>query len=222
MSKLGQSVMFESILYRAEVPEYLNKLNEICDKGLAKARNFKQKEIKERNERYGVDVGDHGMSYHTTGDLYKAPGMEDFESFVRATARNILESQGFDLSNYKMNYSEMWVQQFADRGGGHHETHVHWDNHISGFYFLKCSVRTCHPKFHDPRPGRMMMQLPFKDLKMLCAGMDNFLIRPIPGTLVFFNSYLPHEFKVDNGIDAFRFIHFNLKATQVQLPEKNA
>ena len=50
MSKLGQSVMFESILYRAEVPKYLNKLNEICDKGLAKARNFKQKEIKERNE----------------------------------------------------------------------------------------------------------------------------------------------------------------------------
>ena len=37
-----------------------------------------------------------------------------------------------------------------------------------------------------------------------------------------FNSYLPHEFKVDSGIDAFRFIHFNLKATQVQLPEKNA
>jgi len=28
-----------------------------------------------------------------------------------------------------------------------------------------------------------------------------------------FNSYLPHEFKVDSGIDAFRFIHFNIKAT---------
>ena len=222
MVKLGQSVMFESILYRAEVPEYLNKLNEICDKGLAKARKIKQKEIKERNERYGVDVGDHGMSYHTTRDLYKAPGMEDFESFVRATARNILESQGFDLSNYKMNYSEMWVQQFADRGGGHHETHVHWDNHISGFYFLKCSDRTSQPKFHDPRPGRMMMQLPLKDVKTLCAGMDNFKIKLKPGTLIFFNSYLPHEFKVDNGIDPFRFIHFNIKATRVQLPEKNA
>ena len=213
MSKLGQSTMFESILYRAEVPEYLNKLNEICDKGIAKSRNFKQKEIKERNERYGVDVGDHGMSYHTTRDLYKAYGMEDFESFVRATASNILDSQGFDLSNYKMNYSEMWVQQFADKGGGHHETHVHWDNHISGFYFLKCSDRTSVPKFYDPRPGRMMMQLPFKDLKTLCAGMENFKIKPKPGTLIFFNSYLPHEFKVDNGIDPFRFIHFNIKAT---------
>ena len=43
-----------------------------------------------------------------------------------------------------------------------------------------------------------------------------------PGTLLMFNSYLPHEFKVDNGIDAFRFIHFNIKATPVGLPEKNA
>ena len=49
MSELGQSVMFESILYRAEVPKYLNKLNEICDKWIAKSRKIKQKEIKERN-----------------------------------------------------------------------------------------------------------------------------------------------------------------------------
>jgi len=32
-------------------------------------------------------------------------------------------------------------------------------------------------------------------------------------TVLMFNSYLPHEFKVDSGIDAFRFIHFNIKAT---------
>jgi len=222
MSELGESIMFESILYRAEVPKYLDEINKICDGWLTESRKQKQKEIKERNEEYGVDVGDHGMSYHTPGNLDKAPGMEKFESFVKMTAKNILESQGFDLSDYKMNYSEMWVQQFADKGGGHHETHVHWDNHISGFYFLKCSDRTSVPKFYDPRPGRMMMQLPFKDLNTLCTGMDNFKIKPIPGTLIFFNSYLPHEFKVDNGIDAFRFIHFNLKATQVQLPEKNA
>ena len=52
--------------------------------------------------------------------------------------------------------------------------------------------------------------------------MERQIVRPKPGTLLMFNSCLPHEFKVDSGIDAVRFIHFNIKATQVQLPEKNA
>ena len=42
------------------------------------------------------------------------------------------------------------------------DTHVHWDNHISGFYFLKCSDKTSYPIFHDPRAG-MMTKLPQKD-----------------------------------------------------------
>ena len=70
--------------------------------------------------------------------------------------------------NHQLDYTEMWVQQFADHGGGHHETHVHWDNHISGFYFLKCSDRTSVPVFHDPRAGRMMLNLPIKDHTKLC------------------------------------------------------
>ena len=36
--------------------------------------------------------------------------------------------------------------------------------------------------------------------------------KPKPGTLMLFNSYLPHHFAVDHGIDPFRFIHFNLSA----------
>jgi hypothetical protein len=30
-----------------------------------------------------------------------------------------------------------------------------------------------------------------------------------PGRLVFFNSFLPHLYTVDNGYEPFRFIHFN-------------
>jgi len=162
------------------------------------------------------------MSYHSHGKLHQDKRLSEFELLVRTTAKNILETQGFDLINHSMEYTEMWVQQFADRGGGHHETHVHWDNHISGFYFLMCSDRTSEPVFHDPRPGRMMLNLPIKDPSKLCYAMERQSLKVFPGTLLMFNSYLPHEFKVDNGIDAFRFIHFNLKATPSQLPEKNA
>ena len=219
---MDSTVLFESIIYRKELPEYVDELNKITNDYLHKARKQSKESIYAREKKYGVRIGDHGMSYHSHGKLYQDRRIADFERFIRFTAKNILETQGFDLTNHSMEYTEMWVQQFADRGGGHHETHVHWDNHISGFYFLKCSDRTSVPVFHDPRPGRMMLNLPIKDPSKLCYAMERQSLKVFPGTLIFFNSYLPHEFKVDSGIDAFRFIHFNLKATQVQLPEKNA
>ena len=219
---MDSTVLFESIIYRKELPEYVDELNKITNDYIQKARKNLRPVILEREKKYGVPIGDHGMSYHSHGKLYQDERMADFERFIRFTAKNILETQGFDTSGHHLDYTEMWVQQFADHGGGHHEMHVHWDNHISGFYFLKCTDRTSVPVFHDPRAGRMMLNLPIKDHTKLCYAMERQIVRPKPGTLLMFNSYLPHEFKVDNGIEAFRFIHFNIKATQIQLPEKNA
>ena len=210
---MDSTVLFESVVYRKELPEYVERLNKITNDYLQKARKDTRPVILEREKKYGVAIGDHGMSYHSHGKLYQDKRMDDFEMLIRSTARNVLEAQGFDTSGHSMEYTEMWVQQFADKGGGHHETHVHWDNHISGFYFLKCSDRTSVPVFHDPRPGRMMLNLPIRDHTKLCYAMERQIVRPKPGTLLMFNSYLPHEFKVDSGIDAFRFIHFNIKAT---------
>ena len=215
-------VLFESIVYRKELPEHVDNLIKITNDYIHKARKNTRPEILKREKKYGVAIGDHGMSYHSHGKLYQDKRMADFETLIRVTAKNILESQGFDVSGHELDYTEMWVQQFADQGGGHHETHVHWDNHISGFYFLKCSDRTSVPVFHDPRPGRMMLNLPLKDTSKLCYAMERQSLKIFPGTLLMFNSYLPHEFKVDNGVDAFRFIHFNIKATPEVNPSKNA
>ena len=210
---MDSTTLFESIVYRKELPEYVERLKKITNDHLLKARKNTRPEILEREKKYGVRIGDNGMSYHSHGKLYQDKRLADFEALIRATAKNILESQGFDLANHLMEYTEMWVQQFADQGGGYHETHVHWDNHISGFYFLKCSDRTSVPVFHDPRAGRMMLNLPLKDTSKLCYAMERQSFKIFPGTLLMFNSYLPHEFKVDNVIDPFRFIHFNIKAT---------
>ena len=212
---LEQLSFFESIVYYADCPEYLENLNKIMDEYVLKAREEKQKEIKERNERYNTDVGDHGMSYHSHGRLYEDERLHKFELFVRTTARYVLEHQGFDVSNYELDYTEMWVQEFADHGGGHHDTHVHWDNHVSGCYFLKCSDRTSKPIFRDPRAGRMMLNLPIKNHKRICTGMEMHKLKIKPGKLVLFNSYLPHQFDVDDGVDPFRFIHFNIQARPI-------
>ena len=214
MSELHSFSLFDTILYKAEVPEYLKNKDfmSVCDEHTDQAISNAKKLIDERNKKFKIDVKDHGMSYHSGAEMYKDERFHDFELLIRNTARNILENQGFDLSNYSIDYTEMWIQKFAYEGGGHQDTHVHWDNHISGFYFAECSERTSKPVFHDPRAGRMMLNLPIKDHSKLCPAMERQIIPVKPGTLLLFNSWLPHQFSVDNGIDPFRFIHFNLQA----------
>ena len=214
MSELHSFSLFDTILYKADLPEYLKNKDfmSVCDEYTDKAISNKQKSIDERNKKFKTDVKDHGMSYHSSAEMYKDERFDNFELLIRNTARNILENQGFDLSDYSIDYTEMWIQKFAHEGGGHQDTHVHWDNHISGFYFVECSDRTSKPVFHDPHAGRMMLNLPIKDHTKLCPAMERQIVSVKPGTLLLFNSWLPHQFSVDNGIDPFRFIHFNLQA----------
>jgi len=214
MSNLKTISLFDTLIYQAEIPKYLDDKDfmSVCNEHTDKAIKNTQQKIEERQKKYNVAIKDHGMSYHSESKLYEDDRFDNFELLIRNTAYNILTDQGFDLSNHTLDYTEMWIQKFAFEGGGHQDTHVHWDNHISGFYFVDCSERTSKPIFHDPRPARMMLNLPIKDHSKLCPAMERQIIKVKPGTLLMFNSWLPHQFSVDDGIDPFRFIHFNIQA----------
>jgi len=213
VSDLKTISLFDTFVYQADLPEYLENKDFMaaCNEHTNKAIDEAKESIDERHKKLNTDIKDHGMSYHSGPELYKDERLKEFELLIRNTGKNILEDQGFELTNYVLSYTEMWIQKFAYEGGGHQDTHVHWDNHISGFYFVECSDRTSRPVFHDPRPGRMMLNLPIKDHSKLCPAMERQIFSVKPGTLLLFNSWLPHQFSVDNGVDPFRFIHFNLQ-----------
>jgi hypothetical protein len=59
-----------------------------------------------------------------------------------------------------------------------------------------------------------MSQLPEKNENNITLASEKINFKPSPGTLLMFNSYLPHQFVVDDGIEPFRFIHFNIQATK--------
>jgi len=219
MSTLNNTRLFDTIVYQAELPEYLEDKNfmDVCNEHTDKAISDAKETIDNRHKKLNAHIKDHGMSYHSAADLYKDERLANFELLIRNTSKNILEDQGFELTNYFLDYTEMWIQKFAFEGGGHQDTHVHWDNHISGFYFVECSDKTSKPIFHDPRQGRMMLNLPIKDHSKLCPAIERQIFSVKPGTLLLFNSWLPHQFSVDNGIDPFRFIHFNLQAKKLTI-----
>tara|TARA_B100001094_G_scaffold288538_1_gene304825 strand:+ start:450 stop:1160 length:711 start_codon:yes stop_codon:yes gene_type:complete len=208
---------FSTPVYTIDKPEWLPSAIKTTDKFIKESEKTNQTTLKERKKFLGnkdyLKVKDHGMSYHST-PLNGDPDLKELESYIAATSWNLLDEWGYDMDKYSIFFTEFWVQEFAKQGGGHHSTHVHWDNHISGFYFLKCSDKTSYPVFHDPRAGAMMTKLPHKDVSKMSPMSDQIHIKPKPGTLVFFPAYIPHEFTVDMGIEPFRFIHFNLQAVR--------
>jgi uncharacterized protein (TIGR02466 family) len=119
---------------------------------------------------------------------------------------------GFDMTNYQLFTTEMWVQEFAKKGAGQHSLHTHWNGHISGFYFLKASEKTSRPIFEDPRAGNLMNLLPQKDTAKITYASHQVNYDVKPGRMIFFPSYLPHMYTADMGYEPFRFIHWNCQA----------
>jgi|TARA_R100000406_G_scaffold94559_1_gene86664 uncharacterized protein (TIGR02466 family) len=200
---------FKTPILVEEKTEYLKSLNTACNKYIKEARKKNKARIKKD--------GDFGMSHHST-PLLDDNNFLDFKKLVGQKSWDFLQYQGFDMSKYTLIYSEMWVQEFSKNGGGHHSAHIHWNQHVSGFYFLKCSEKTSYPIFHDPRVGARVTKLHMRPgLKEIMNGEELVHFKPKPGLLVLFPGYLQHEFAVDNGKEPFRFIHFNLQAIQKEI-----
>ena len=219
--KMKLDNFFKTPLLYLEQPKWINYVNEIVEDYLIKTKKISIPNVLNRNkEKYGVEVvktlKDFGRSYHTES-LINEVKLKIFRAFILETSEKFLDLQGFDLKNYDLHFTELWAQDFTRNGGGHHETHIHWNSHVSGFYFLKCSDKTSFPVFEDPRHGAMMTKLPQKDESQSTYANDKIHYNVKPGDMLFFPSYLPHLFPVDPGIDDFRFIHFNLQAVDKKI-----
>ena len=214
-----EELHFASPIYFENKPEWVEKVDKACDIHLKKSLDsFSfQQEMEKRKKLYGEDfdkVKDFAWPNHSEM-IAMDPEIEELRDYIVKNSHDILSNQGFDMSSFDMAISEFWVQEFPK--GGYHDTHIHYNSHISGFYFLRCSDKTSKAVFHDPRPAAQMTKLPLKNNDVHTLGQDKIHLNAKPGTLVWFNSYLPHQFTVDSGVDDFRFIHFNLSAVPKQI-----
>ena len=201
---------FKCPIWFADAPKFVKDLNKASDKYIEESKKNLKETIDKKNKEFG-DKGDMGHVFHSTS-LIGDPNFLQLQNYIGATSHNLLGEMGFDLTNYSLFTTELWVQEFAKKGGGHHTLHTHWNGHISGFYFLKASERTSMPLFEDPRPGNMMNLLPEKDKTKVTHASYQINYSVKPGRMIFFPSYMPHQYIVDMGYEPFRFIHFNCQA----------
>jgi len=210
MSKNDMQIIeyFKTPIWVEGKPEFVESLD--------RASNQYIKDAKKREKEFIKKHGDFGTSYHST-PLIMDNNFIDFRNYVGQKSWEFLDWQGFDMQQYTTIFSELWVQEFSKNGGGHHSAHIHWNQHVSGFYFLKCSDKTSYPIFHEPRTGARATKLKMKPGNGIFHGTELVHFKPKPGTLIIFPGYLEHEYAVDHGVEPFRFIHWNIQAVPKEM-----
>ena len=208
--QLNREDYFKCPIWFGDAPEFVSEIDKASDKYIDQAKKNMQPDINKRNKT-NKTKGDLGSVYHSTS-LLGDPKFKVLTDYIGATSNNLLIEMGFDMSGYQLFTTEMWVQEFAKDGGGHHTLHTHWNGHMSGFYFLKASDKTSMPLFEDPRAGNVMNLLPELDKSKITYASSAVHYKCQPGRMIFFPSYMPHQYIVDMGVEPFRFIHFNCQA----------
>jgi uncharacterized protein (TIGR02466 family) len=203
---------FKTPFWFEEKLDFLKSLIKETDKYIKNARELRKTEIKKTN--------DFGSSYHSN-TLINDTKFKDFHNYVMQQSINFLDWQGFDMQQYATFISQSWVQEFAKNGGGHHSAHIHHNQHVSGFYFLKANENTSYPIFHEPRTGARCIKLNLKKQDEISYGTEIVHFKVKPGVLLFFPGYMEHEFAVDHGKEPFRFIHFNIQAVPKEIAKIN-
>ena len=128
---------FNTTIWTEQKPEFLKSLNKATNKSIKDARSFP--EAKSHIKKFG----DFGRSYHST-PLTMDNDFLDFRNYIGQKSWEYLDHQGYDMTQYTTMFSELWVQEFSKNGGGHHSAHIHWNQHVSGFYFLKRKYNMQH------------------------------------------------------------------------------
>lgn len=196
---------FKTPVYAEEKPEWVNPINKICDPYIKKAKELNKEKIKkQKGSDFGVVAHSHPIA--------QEPKLKKYIDYIGNRAWEFLDAMGYDLKDHTCVFTECWVQEFPKDGGGHHNSHVHPNNHVSGFLYLHREDNGPSPVFHDPRPAALICALPEKDKNQLTYASQALHYNPKPGTLLIQPAYITHQYSVGQPNQPFRFIHFNIQA----------
>jgi len=194
-TQLQVAYHFPCPIYIIERPDFLDAVNAVSEEGLELA-----KKTQPLNELYPV---------HMTGSYFGDPRMAGFSEFIGATAWNILNEQGYAMQNMAVQFTEMWTQEHHKHSAM--DAHVHgYGSQITGFYFLETPEGSSNVVFHDPRAGKVQIDLPEQDMNMATPASKMINFTPKPGMMIFANSWLSHSFTRHAADLPIKFVHFNL------------
>ena len=198
MDTLDESVLFGSTVYAIKKPEFLESVIKVSEKYI-QADNEPRMTI-------------------MSGGFAHEPEVKDFAQYVSQTAWNILKGQGYAMDNLVTYFMEMWTQTHNNHS--HMEYHVHgMGAQLSAFYFLETPEAGCRLVLHDPRPAKVITNLPEQDWANVTPSSTQIVFSPDAGTLFFSPAWLPHSFSKNMGESPSKFVHMNIGVIAAPQPE---
>jgi uncharacterized protein (TIGR02466 family) len=198
-TQLQVAYHFPCPIYIIERPDFLDVVNQVSEERLEA-----QRKTQELNEIYPVV-----MSNNYCDDSR----LNIFAEFVGGTAWNILNEQGYAMQDKVVVFTEMWTQEHHKHSAM--DAHVHgFGSQIVGFYFLETPENCSNLVFHDPRAGKVQVNLPEADINMATPASQMINFTPKPGLMIFANSWLAHSFTRHASDKPIKFVHFNLTVQQ--------
>lgn len=187
---------FPSIVYSVKAPQFLNSARTVVTEALAD----RKKEIKKLDEIYPLIM---------TGNLNNDPRMLELANFIAQSSWEILDSQGYAMGEMSTYFTEFWCQEHHKHSAM--EQHVHgYGSQIVGFYFIDVPEKSSRVLFHDPKAGKVQLNLPEKDMAQASFASNTINFVPEAGTVMFSNAWLAHSFTRHAANKPMRFIHFNV------------
>ena len=202
MDQLQEASYFTTKIYAVKKPEFLEAVKAVSDRYLEEAKK---------------SLGEGQHMTVMTGAFGHEPEVADFAQYVSQTAWNILSSQGYAVDNLVTFFTEMWTQEHNPVSDMPYHVH-NMGSQISAFYFLDVPAGGCQMMIHDPRPTKMMINLPPKDEAVVSDASPHIVFTPEVGTIVFTNAWLPHSFSKNMSMEPTRFVHMNLGVTLGETP----
>lgn len=178
---------FVTPIYREEKPEWVNDCS-------FKLKSFFDNKLPDQPN---------------TDNLVERVEFSHIRNFFLEQSFNILNDQGYVLGNEKFLVSALWGQQHGP--GSYNIQHTHPNSIICGLYFLKTPENGSYPVFADPRIKKTMTQIEFKRDELYISSEYVHFNNIIPGTFLFFNSWVDHQITLNNSNDSTDLIHFILK-----------
>jgi uncharacterized protein (TIGR02466 family) len=186
---------FSSTIYREEIPIWVDKTLKIAEKHY---EAVKQK-VKD--------------NVYQTQDMNEDKELNFLTSYFKDKSISILKEQGYATDSYEFFVEAMWGQEFNCNGSN--IMHIHADSQLSGFYFLETPEGGSYPIFDDPRSSKKMASLmPEQTDKINSATSHIHFNNVIPGTMMMFNSWLPHMITTSFSKEPTKFIHFILSCNK--------
>jgi uncharacterized protein (TIGR02466 family) len=190
MSQLEELHYFATPIYITKQPQFLDGV---------KALTAEKLKGKQPNKIYPALM---------TESLIDEPSISEFSKFVGEAAWNILSRQGYAMDGFSTAFTELWCQEHYYLSSM--DYHVHGNNHLVGFYFLETPDDCPRALIHDPRPAKLMIQLPQADPEQATIASTIINFKPEPGMFLFAPAWLPHSFGRNQSQRPFSFVHFNI------------